>query len=72
MQRGRDSNPRYPHEYTRFPSVRLQPLGHLSVLISDPSAESECKGKYYCPPFQTFPENSRKSLGGDLSRQRNH
>ena len=26
-----DSNPRYPLRYTRFPSVRLQPLGHLSV-----------------------------------------
>src|SRR5262249_53853030 len=25
-----DSNPRYPLRYTRFPSVRLQPLGHLS------------------------------------------
>jgi hypothetical protein len=25
-----DSNPRYPYRYTRFPSVRLQPLGHLS------------------------------------------
>ena len=26
-----DSNPRYGFPYTRFPSVRLQPLGHLSV-----------------------------------------
>src|SRR5207237_4623822 len=26
-----DSNPRYPLRYTRFPSVRLQPLGHLSA-----------------------------------------
>jgi site-specific DNA recombinase len=25
-----DSNPRYGFPYTRFPSVRLQPLGHLS------------------------------------------
>ena len=25
-----DSNPRYALTYTRFPSVRLQPLGHLS------------------------------------------
>src|SRR5690348_7809175 len=30
-RRDRDSNPGYPFEYTRFPSVRLQPLGHLSV-----------------------------------------
>src|SRR5205085_699573 len=26
--RERDSNPRYGFPYTRFPSVRLQPLGH--------------------------------------------
>ena len=25
-----DSNPRYSLKYTRFPSVRLKPLGHLS------------------------------------------
>src|SRR5213593_322133 len=25
-----DSNPRYGFPYTRFPSVRLKPLGHLS------------------------------------------
>ena len=30
-RRDRDSNPGYPFEYTRFPSVPLQPLGHLSV-----------------------------------------
>ena len=29
-RRERDSNPRYPFEYTRFPGVLLQPLGHLS------------------------------------------
>ncbi len=33
-QRGRDSNPRYPCGYTRFPGVLLQPLGHLSVWFS--------------------------------------
>src|SRR6185436_15733087 len=27
-----DSNPRYGLTYTRFPSVRLKPLGHLSAL----------------------------------------
>jgi hypothetical protein len=31
LRRGRDSNPRYPFEYTHFPGVLLQPLGHLSV-----------------------------------------
>ncbi len=29
-RRERDSNPRYGFPQTRFPSVRLQPLGHLS------------------------------------------
>src|ERR1051325_7445038 len=29
-RRGWDSNPRYAFTYTRFPSVRLKPLGHLS------------------------------------------
>ena len=28
-----DSNPRYSLKYTRFPSVRLKPLGHLSIRI---------------------------------------
>src|SRR5688500_15318632 len=37
MRRGWDSNPRYPFRYTRFPGVRLQPLGHLS---SEARAES--------------------------------
>src|SRR5512136_96474 len=26
-----DSNPRYPFEYARLPSVYLRPLGHLSL-----------------------------------------
>ena len=31
-RRERDSNPRYEYKsYTRFPGVRLQPLGHLSA-----------------------------------------
>ncbi len=30
-RRERDSNPRYGLTYTRFPGVRLQPLGHLST-----------------------------------------
>src|SRR5438445_8316432 len=29
-----DSNPRYGFPYTRFPSVRLQPLGHPSATAS--------------------------------------
>ena len=34
-RRERDSNPRYGFPYTRFPSVRLQPLGHLSSATCD-------------------------------------
>ena len=30
-----DSNPRYSLKYTRFPSVRLKPLGHLSAAKRD-------------------------------------
>ena len=29
-RRGRDSNPRWSYPHTRFPSVLLRPLGHLS------------------------------------------
>src|ERR1700740_3739503 len=29
-----DSNPRYGFPHTRFPSVRLKPLGHLSGALS--------------------------------------
>ena len=31
-RRGRDSNPRWSYPHTRFPSVLLRPLGHLSVV----------------------------------------
>ena len=30
LRRDRDSNPRYPYEYTRLPIAHLRPLGHLS------------------------------------------
>ena len=33
-RRERDSNPWYGFPYTRFPSVLLQPLGHLSVRLA--------------------------------------
>jgi hypothetical protein len=32
-----DSNPRYGFPYTRFPSVRLQPLGHPSAKVRAPA-----------------------------------
>ena len=34
-RRGRDSNPRYALTHTRFPSVRLKPLGHPSGITQD-------------------------------------
>ena len=43
-----DSNPRYGCPYTRFPSERLQPLGH-------PSAQDA--GEYRCQPIE------RKRIG---------
>ena len=39
-------------EYTHFPGVLLQPLGHLSVWLIDPFSESECKENYYSLRFQ--------------------
>ena len=33
-RRERDSNPRYGLTYTHFPGVLLQPLGHLSGIIT--------------------------------------
>lgn len=32
-RRGRDSNPRYCFQHTRFPVVHLKPLGHLSCFV---------------------------------------
>ena len=32
-RRERDSNPRYGYPHTRFPSVLLKPLGHLSKVL---------------------------------------
>ena len=40
-RRERDSNPRYGFPYTRFPSVRLQPLGHLSRIAADVAVARE-------------------------------
>ena len=39
-RRDRDSNPGNPFEFTRFPSVRLQPLGHLSAMLGRLAAAS--------------------------------
>jgi hypothetical protein len=51
-----DSNPRYGHPYTRFPSGRLKPLGHLSKSIRLNKNQSTIKivniyMKKYIPNF---------------------
>jgi hypothetical protein len=38
-----DSNPRYGFPHTRFPSVRLKPLGHLSVCLLMTGRDDFCK-----------------------------
>jgi hypothetical protein len=57
-RRGRDSNPRYGCPYTRFPSVPLRPLGHLS-LRSGPQA---------C--IQTFPGTSSEASQESVNEPR--
>src|ERR1041385_1055979 len=44
-RRGWDSNPRYAFTYTRFPSVRLKPLGHLSGRASFGEARGVFQGR---------------------------
>ena len=45
-RRERDSNPRYGYKpYTRFPGVRLQPLGHLSAEINFELLQSTCAAR---------------------------
>ena len=39
-----DSNPRYGFPHTRFPSVRLKPLGHLSGCLLLKGRADFCKG----------------------------
>jgi hypothetical protein len=40
-----DSNPRYGFPHTRFPSVRLKPLGHLSGCAVLKGRDDFCKGQ---------------------------
>jgi hypothetical protein len=47
-RRGWDSNPRLSFPNTRFPSVLLKPLGHLSVIIAIRLAYSECGPGCFC------------------------
>src|SRR5438045_277342 len=49
-----DSNPRYSFPHTRFPSVRLKPLGHLSGCPLLKGAHDFCKRVR--PERQQFPQ----------------
>ena len=60
MRRGRDSNPRYPFEYTHFPGVLLQPLGHLSV-------SSLMRSKQAPLPAISFSHEGRKNTISSLT-----
>ena len=54
-RRERDSNPRDPFESTRFPGVRLKPLGHLSFVAGPALAQSQSPGN---PPYGFLTSNS--------------
>jgi hypothetical protein len=48
-RRERDSNPRYGFPYTRFPSVRLQPLGHPSnSVLAHAFLHEDARETRYC------------------------
>src|ERR1700731_2303417 len=51
-----DSNPRYGFPHTRFPSVRLKPLGHLSGCLLLAGRGDFCKG--VPAPRRIFPQLS--------------
>jgi hypothetical protein len=44
-----DSNPRYGFPYTRFPSVRLKPLGHPSARLRPQYSPARSSDKPACP-----------------------
>src|SRR5687768_7823554 len=58
-----DSNPRYGFPYTRFPSVLLQPLGHLSVFRINGLWAAETAASMNC----VRPLNLTQSLAGSAS-----
>lgn len=46
QRRVRDSNPGSPHELTRFPSARLQPLGQLSIKQNETDGKRDVNSRY--------------------------
>ena len=62
-RRGWDSNPRYGFPYTRFPSVRLKPLGHLSgraFLRAHASLRKDARASRLCAPSQSASSPDRE------------
>jgi hypothetical protein len=64
---GRDSNSRYAFTYTRFPGVRLKPLGHPSREKRDAHTRPSTQhpGHHACCTFRGHP---RRSVGTDRER----
>jgi site-specific DNA recombinase len=62
-----DSNPRYGFPHTRFPSVRLKPLGHLSGCPVLKGQEGFCKRPP--PPARIFPQATEKPDNFELPRR---
>src|ERR1700722_816055 len=54
-RRGWDSNPRLSFPNTRFPSVLLKPLGHLSVFIAIRLAQSQYAPEMLLPRDLNLP-----------------
>jgi hypothetical protein len=67
-RRGWDSNPRYGFPYTRFPSVRLKPLGHLSTCSPYGKIGRQYSGKAsgYNPPVARC-QNARYDEPRDMT-----
>jgi hypothetical protein len=68
-RRGWDSNPRLSFPNTRFPSVLLKPLGHLSVVIAIRLAYSERRPRRFCGVLTGISERDPLLL---LQQSENH
>ena len=64
-RRGRDSNPRYGYPYTRFPSVLLKPLGHLSAPCQTGDLATPQPGTATVQPPGLRPRATYRETGGE-------
>ena len=62
-RRERDSNPRYGYPHTRFPSVRLQPLGHPSAAADISEVGSRLQRLAGCFPWSALGLPATLNLG---------